>query len=92
MKDALTACLVEEMTIEEAAAATFVEVEWLLVRVEEGLFPGASRSHFSSRLLARARRMRDLERNFDASPELAALFADILEENDELKIRLRCAE
>jgi chaperone modulatory protein CbpM len=33
--------------------------------------------------------MRDIERSFDAAPELAALVADMLEEMDALRARLR---
>jgi chaperone modulatory protein CbpM len=33
--------------------------------------------------------MRQLERDFEAVPELAALMADLLEEMDELRTRLR---
>jgi len=36
----------------------------------------------------RARRMRTLERDFDAVPELAALVADLLEERDALRAHL----
>ena len=39
--------------------------------------------------LLRARRMHDLERDFDAVPELAALVADVLEEMDALRELLR---
>jgi chaperone modulatory protein CbpM len=39
----------------------------------------------------RARRMRQLERDFDAIPELAALVADLLEEMETLRQKLRCA-
>jgi chaperone modulatory protein CbpM len=35
--------------------------------------------------------MRQLERDFDAVPELAALVADLLEEVDDLRGRLRRA-
>jgi chaperone modulatory protein CbpM len=35
--------------------------------------------------------MRDLERTYDAAPELAALAADMLEEIDRLRARLRRA-
>jgi chaperone modulatory protein CbpM len=41
--------------------------------------------------LARARRMHEIERAYDAAPELAALVADMLEELDELRARLRRA-
>jgi chaperone modulatory protein CbpM len=42
---------------------------------------------FSGASLLRARRMRQLERDFDAVPELAALVADMLEEIDSLRSR-----
>jgi chaperone modulatory protein CbpM len=35
--------------------------------------------------------MRQLERDFEAEPELAALVADMLAELDALRVRLRCA-
>ena len=47
---------------------------------------------FSSAELARARRMRQIERDFDAVPELAALVADMLDEVDRLRERLACLE
>jgi len=43
---------------------------------------------FSGASLLRARRMRQLERDFDAVPELAALMADLLEEMDTLRAQL----
>ena len=46
---------------------------------------------FGSRELARARQMLRLERDFDAVPELAALVADLIEERDDLRARLRRA-
>ena len=46
---------------------------------------------FPGTALARARRMRQLERDFDAVPEMAALVADLLEEMDALRARLRRA-
>jgi chaperone modulatory protein CbpM len=82
-------------TLEELCAACALEREWLMRRVEEGLLPvsgaAAAEWRFSGVALARARRMRDIERNFDAVPELAALVADLLEEMDELRARLRRA-
>ncbi|HNF89421.1 MAG TPA: chaperone modulator CbpM, partial [Thiobacillaceae bacterium] len=61
----------------------------------EGLFPHAESVagvwRFSGPALLRARRMRQLERDFEAAPELAALVADLLEEVDALRVRLRCA-
>mgnify|MGYP002682537183 CR=1 FL=1 len=64
-----------------------------LPAVEEGLFPGAECVAGTWRLtsvgLLRARRMRQLERDFDAVPELAALVADLIEEMDKLRDELR---
>ena len=83
------------LTLEQLAAACTVEPGWLLRHIEEGLFPHAESVAgvwcFSSHSLLRARRMRQLERDFDAVPELAALMADLLEELDELRARLGVA-
>lgn len=86
MEEILIACVVEEMTIEEAAGICRVETEWFASRIDQG-YLRAEDGRISSRVLSRARRMADLERNFDASPELAALFADLLDELDELRKR-----
>ena len=96
-EEILTGSIEEEacLTLEELCAACALEREWLVRRVEEGLFPVsgtiAAEWRFSSAGLARARRMRGIERDFDAVPELAALVADMLEEMDELRTRLRRA-
>jgi len=83
------------LTLEQVAAACTVEPGWLLRHIEDGLFPHAESVAgvwcFSSHSLLRARRMRQLERDFDAVPELAALMADLLEELDELRARLGVA-
>lgn len=81
------------LTLEQVAKACDVETEWLLAHLEAGLFPHAESVggvwRFSEAALARARRMRNLERDFDAVPELAALVADLLEETDRLRALLR---
>jgi chaperone modulatory protein CbpM len=80
------------LTLEQVAAACVVEPGWLLRHIEEGLFPHAESVagvwRFSGSQPLRARRMRQLERDFEAVPELAALVADLLEELDELRARL----
>lgn len=92
--DVLIGSLMEEswLTLEQVAAACAVEPDWLLGHVREGLFPHAESVagvwRFSCASLMRARRMRQLERDFDAVPELAALVADLLEELDALRSRL----
>lgn len=91
----LTGQLMDEacLTLEELCAACAVEPIWVIRHIEEGLLPPASGtvSHwrFSSASLTRARRIRTLERDFDAGPELAALMADLLEEMDALRVRVR---
>jgi len=81
------------LTLEEICVAATVERAWLVHRVEEGLVPVSGRSaadwRFETPSLARVRRMRDIERTYDAVPELAALVADLLEEMDALRAELR---
>lgn len=94
-EDILNGSLLEDtwLTLEQLAAACTVDPAWLLRHIEEGLFPHAASVggvwRFSGTSLTRARRMRQLERDFDAVPELAALVADLLEELDRLRVRLR---
>jgi len=93
-EDILIGSLMEDtwLTLEQVAAACTVEPAWLLCHIEEGLFPHAESVagvwRFSGPAMQRARRMRQLERDFDAVPELAALVADLLEEIDTLRARL----
>jgi chaperone modulatory protein CbpM len=81
------------LSIEQVAIACTVEPEWLVYRIEEGFFPEAQSVagvwRFSGGCLLRARRIRQIERDFDAVPELAALVADMLDEMDALRARLR---
>lgn len=95
-EDVLIVTLLSEswLTLEQVAAACDVETDWLLAHLEAGLFPHAESVggvwRFTEEAVLRARRMRQLERDFDAVPELAALVADLLEETDQLRRRLRC--
>lgn len=79
----------ELLTLEEVAVVCAVTPGWLRDRVEEGLVPAAPEWRFSAVAVRRVRRMRALERDFDAAPELAALMADLLEELDALRAQLR---
>jgi chaperone modulatory protein CbpM len=89
--DILVGSLMEDtwLTLEQVSSACTVEPDWLLRHLDEGLFPHAESVagvwRFSAASLLRARRMRQLECDFDAVPELAALMADVLEEMDELR-------
>ena len=93
--DSLAGCLLEEswLTLEQLAAACRVDPAWLARHLDEGLFPHVESIggtwRFSGTSLARAQRMRQIEHDFDATPELAALVADLLEELDTLRARLR---
>ena len=83
------------LTLEVLASACAVEPAWVVRYVSEG-FIFASRGpdgewRFGSAALHRVRRMRSLERDFEAGPELAALFADLLDELDAARARLRSA-
>lgn len=96
-RDILEGQLLEEawLTLDQLAAACSVDPDWLLRHLEEGFFPQARSVagvwRFSGAALVRARRMRRLERDFDAVPEMAALVADLLDEMDALRARLRRA-
>ena len=86
------------LTLEELCSVCALERDWLVVRVREGLIPASGASdprvshtawRFTTTTLARVRRMREIERTYDAAPELAALVADMLEELDTLRARIR---
>jgi len=83
----------DHLSLEELCAVCALERDWLVVRVREGLIPASGGSdaewRFTTTTLSRVRRMRDIERTYDAAPELAALVADMLEEMDALRARLR---
>jgi chaperone modulatory protein CbpM len=94
-RELATGVLLEEacLTVEQVASACAVETAWVVRLVHEGLFApmGGQEAEwrFGSAALTRARRIRDIERTFDAVPELAALVADMLEELDELRALAR---
>lgn len=94
-KEPLSGTVIDQawLTIEQVSAICLVEPDWLLQHIEEGLLPGAVSLcgiwHLSSSSLRRARRMRELERDFDAAPELAALVGDLLDELDTLRRQVR---
>lgn len=97
-EDIVTGVLLDEitLTLEELAQACAVEPQWIVERIEAGILGDGSIQvtsyRFTSKDLTRARRMRQLERDFDAVPELAALVADLLEEMERLKGRLKTAD
>ena len=74
------------LTLEQLCSVSAIERTWLVARVEAGLIP-ATEGRFAAAALVRVRRMREIERAYDAAPELAALVADMLEELDALRSR-----
>lgn len=89
----------DALTLEQLAQACNRTAQWLASRVHAGVISplpcaGAEllRSEqwrFSATMLVRARRVSDLERQFDADPQLAALTVDLMEEVARLRNRLR---
>jgi chaperone modulatory protein CbpM len=83
------------LTLEQLCSVCAVTPSWVSLRIEEGLIsvPEGEPSHWRFDLTTRLRvgRMRRLERDFDAVPELAALVADLQDEISALRDRLRRA-
>lgn len=80
------------LTMEQLARICNVDQHWLQQHLEAGLFPHASclaeTWRFSNHCILRAKRMYQLERDFDAVPELAALMADMQDEIAALRAQL----
>lgn len=84
------------LTLEELARACAVEPDWVVQRVQTGILlrdapAQAALWRFTSVDLVRARRLREVERAFDAGQELAALVVDLSDEVRRLKARLGAA-
>jgi chaperone modulatory protein CbpM len=89
----LVGVLIDEqtLTLDELACACGVDAAWLSQRLDTGLLgccsgEGAAR-RFASQQLDRARRLRAIELDFDANPELAALVVDLIDEIHRLRAR-----
>jgi chaperone modulatory protein CbpM len=98
MSQAHIAMLLDEacLSLDELAASCTVSREWIVEHVQAGVLPAVSGADptlwsFTGRDLLRTRRLFELERNFDANPELAGLMADLLDELERLRARLRRA-
>lgn len=82
-----------QLTVEELAASCTVSRDWVIEQVRAGVLPAEPDAapeawSFSGHELLRARRLRALERDFDAVPELAGLVADLFDEIERLRMRL----
>lgn len=105
--DAIAAQLLDDalLSLAEVAACCRVEIDWVIARVQDAVLhehgergergewgeQEPTRWSFNGADLRRLRRIRALERDFDATPELAALVADLLDERERLRARLRLA-
>jgi len=96
--ECLSGVLLDEaaLTLDELARACAVEPEWVVQRVRTGiLLDGAAVDmagwRFTSIDLVRARRLRQVERDFDANDDVAALVVDLSEEIRRLRDKLRIA-
>lgn len=94
--DTLTGVLIDEvaLSLDELARACSVEPDWVVRHVQAGVLgtvPALETAQwrFRSGDLARARRLLELERHFDADQELAALVIDLADEVRRLRARLR---
>ncbi len=80
------------LSLEELARSCHMGPDWVLERLEAGLLPAHEQQgqwHFAGTALLRARRLAQLERSFDADPQLAALTVDLIEEVADLRQRLQ---
>ncbi|HMN20853.1 MAG TPA: chaperone modulator CbpM [Ottowia sp.] len=73
------------LTLHELAVCCRVTPEWVMRHVEAGTLQVAQGERavewrFASTTVMRARRIVQLERTYDADPQLAALTADLIEE------------
>ncbi len=98
MTQEIVAVVMEEarLSLEELAASCTVSREWIVEHVHAGALPGQASEEpgqwrFSGRDLMRTRRLYELERTFDANPELAGLVADLFDELERLRSRMRAA-
>lgn len=90
------------LTLQDLARACRMAPDWVSARVQEGILSitqvSGSDPHvqvddhatwrFSCTTVLRARRIADLERQFDADPQLAAMTADLMEEVGALRREL----
>lgn len=83
----------QPLTLDQFAFSCTVTREWVVEHVEAGVLQAEGDTCgqwcFTSTHVLRARRLLELERQFDANPELAGLVVDLLDEVRRLRTRLR---
>jgi len=84
------------LTLEELAQACAVETTWVVQHVTTGILLEAAPEdqaewRFSSADLVRARRLLQIERDFEANDDVAALVVDLTDEIRRLRSKLDTA-
>lgn len=100
MPHEIDAVLLEDalFNLDELARSCQVSREWIIERVQWGLLPDEAFATgdpaswtFDSRSFMRIKRIIAIERDFEGTPELAGLVADLIEEIERLRARLKAA-
>ena len=101
MSHEIDAILLEDakLNLDELARSCQVSHKWIIERVQWGLLldedsiaSDPASWVFDSRSFMRIKRIIAIERDFEGNPELAGLVADLLEEIEFLRARLRASE
>lgn len=101
MSHEIDAILLEDamLNLDELARSCRVNREWIIERVQWGLLPNEALINtdpnswlFDSRSFIRIKRIIMVERDFEGDPELAGLVADLIEEAEVLRARLKAFE
>ncbi|MBP6057025.1 MAG: MerR family transcriptional regulator [Nitrosomonas sp.] len=101
MPHEIDAILLEDtlLNLDELTRSCQVSREWVIERVQWGLLLDEDSSHtdpaawlFDSRSFVRIKRIVAVERDFECNPELAGLVADMIEEIELLRTRLKAAK
>jgi|CXWL01.1.fsa_nt_gi chaperone modulatory protein CbpM len=101
MPHQIDAILLEDamLNLDELARSCQVSREWVIERVQCGLLLNENLVHtdpaswiFDSRSFMRVKRIMAVERDFECNPELAGLVADLVEEIEFLRTRLKTSQ
>jgi chaperone modulatory protein CbpM len=93
---AISVCIADDhaLDLDAFAAACGADIEFVRVLVDEGLVqPVAAQPawRFSGEALARVRRIRRLQRDFEANLQSVAVMLDLIDEIERLRARLHRA-
>lgn len=101
MSHEINATLLEDtrLNLDELARSCRVSREWVIERIQWGVLQNEQLSHtdpaswlFDSHSFMRVKRIIAIERDFECNPELAGLVADMIEEIESLRARLKAAK